>query len=108
MELLYYNRSVVRAFDYRLYIFLALCFWRIFTVVSLYVVDMFAYYTNTLFEYLSLYIKADKNPLNDGDVLCSYFSIKILKVYMWHFCIIFRVFLSSYFSLFLSHKTLVK
>jgi hypothetical protein len=35
-------------------------FLAIFAVVSLYVVDMFAYYTNTLFEYLSLYIKTDK------------------------------------------------
>jgi hypothetical protein len=32
-------------------------FWRFSAVVNLYVVeDMFAYYTNTLFEYFSLYI----------------------------------------------------
>jgi hypothetical protein len=37
-------------------IYLALCFWRFFAIVSLYVVDMFAYYLNTLFEYLSLYM----------------------------------------------------
>jgi hypothetical protein len=35
-------------------------FRRFFAIVSLYVVDMIAYYTNTLFEYLSLYIKTDK------------------------------------------------
>jgi hypothetical protein len=35
-------------------------FWRFFAVVSLYVVDIIAYYTITLFEYLSLYIKTDK------------------------------------------------
>jgi hypothetical protein len=34
------------------YIFLALCFWRFFAVVSLNVVYMIAYYTNTLFEYI--------------------------------------------------------
>jgi hypothetical protein len=35
-------------------------FWRVFAIVSLYVVDMIAFYTITLFEYLSLYIKTDK------------------------------------------------
>jgi hypothetical protein len=35
-------------------------FWRSFAIVSLYVVDMIAYYTITLSEYSSLYIKIDK------------------------------------------------
>jgi hypothetical protein len=47
-----YNGSVVRAFGYLLYIFFSFMFWRYFAVVSLYVVDMIAYYTITLFEYL--------------------------------------------------------
>jgi hypothetical protein len=41
---------------------------------------MFAYYPNELFEYLSLYIKTDKNQFNNCDVLCRYFSIKTLSV----------------------------
>jgi hypothetical protein len=43
-----------------LYIF-SFTFWRFFAVVSLYVVDMIAYYNNTLFVYLSLYIKTDSD-----------------------------------------------
>jgi hypothetical protein len=34
-------------------------FVAIFALVSLYVVNMFDYYPHILFEYLSLYIKAD-------------------------------------------------
>jgi hypothetical protein len=38
----------------------SLMFWRFFAFVSLYVVDMIAYYTITLFEYWLLYIQTDK------------------------------------------------
>jgi hypothetical protein len=46
---------------------LAACMWWICLLIIL---------IHTLFEYLSLYIKTDKNPLNNGDVSCSYFSLK--------------------------------
>jgi hypothetical protein len=53
--------------------------WRFFAVVSLYVVDMIAYYTITLFEYLSLYIKTDNIHL----IMVTYrVAIFLLKYYL--------------------------
>jgi hypothetical protein len=46
-----------------LYIYEYIIFWRLFAIVSLYMVDMTAYYTITLFEYLSLYITTECNTV---------------------------------------------
>jgi hypothetical protein len=48
----YFLRSYLTTTDLLfLYIVFALCFWRFFAVVSLYVVDMLTFYLNTLLEY---------------------------------------------------------